>query len=168
LRFHCSNVEETRAAARALGAVVRDEPARGLILALAGPLGAGKTHFVKGLAEGLGIDPDAVTSPTFVIMNQYAASWGSLGHVDLYRLARAEELDDAGFLDLLVPGAVVAIEWFDRFPHALPSDRLEVRLARPPGDEGSRSFAVSAKGVSSQSHMERWLRRLAGAALAHD
>jgi tRNA threonylcarbamoyladenosine biosynthesis protein TsaE len=160
LHFHCRDLDATLAAARALAAAVREDPKRGLILGLSGPLGAGKTHFVKGLAGGLGLDPDVVSSPTFVIMNQYSADWGSLGHIDLYRLESADELDDAGFLDLLTPGAVLAIEWSDRFPRALPADRLEVRLERSPESQDSRSFSVSAKGKDSQALFEAWARRL--------
>lgn len=165
MRLLCRSVDETRRAAIGLARSVSQEPGRGLILGLSGPLGAGKTHFVKGLAEGFGIDPDRVSSPTFVIVNEYAADFGSLAHVDLYRLETAAELDDTGFLDLLVPGAVVAVEWADRFPTALPADRLEVRLERVPGDEGSRSLAASATGRGSRALLEAW-RHTLDAALA--
>lgn len=158
MRFRCLGVEATRGVSMALSQVVE---ASGLILSLIGPLGAGKTAFVKGLAEGLGIDPSGVASPTFVIANQYPARSGRrLAHVDLYRLATAEELEDVGFLDLLEPGAVVAVEWGDRLPGALPRDRLELRIDRDAGSEESRSFSASATGRDSQRVLEAWETRL--------
>lgn len=168
LRFRCGTIDETRAAAAALAGAIGDE---GLVLALIGPLGAGKTAFVKGLAAGLGIDPEAVSSPTFVIANQYATGDRPLAHVDLYRLEHADQLDDAGFVDMLEPGAVVAVEWADRLPEALPADRLELRIERagtaPTGSKAgadeSRSFAVSATREGSREILEAWEKALRAA-----
>ncbi|MFP6624438.1 MAG: tRNA (adenosine(37)-N6)-threonylcarbamoyltransferase complex ATPase subunit type 1 TsaE [Myxococcota bacterium] len=158
MRFRCADIEATRVASLALSHVI---DAKGLTLSLIGPLGAGKTAFVKGLAEGLGIDPAGVSSPTFVIANQYASPDGrQLAHVDLYRLETVSELDDVGFLDMLEPGAIVAVEWGDRLPDALPRDRLELRVDREAGAEESRSFAVSATGRDSQRVLEAWQSRL--------
>jgi tRNA threonylcarbamoyladenosine biosynthesis protein TsaE len=155
-------VEATRAASLVLAQVVE---AAGLTLSLIGPLGAGKTVFVKGLAEGLGIDPAGVSSPTFVIANQYQSLDGRrLAHVDLYRLETAGQLEDVGFLDMLEPGAVVAVEWGDRLPDALPPDRLELRVYRDAGAEDSRSFAASATGEDSRRVLEAWESRLRDAA----
>jgi tRNA threonylcarbamoyladenosine biosynthesis protein TsaE len=160
LRFHCRDPEATWQAAGALARVLAESPEQGLILALVGPLGAGKTHFVKGLAAGLGVEPDQVASPTFVIVSQYRAGERMLAHVDLYRLQSAEDLDDVGFLDLLEPAAVVAVEWADRFPEALPRDRLELRVERSEAVEGSRSFTASATGEGSQRLESAWRKRL--------
>ena len=158
MRFRCADIEATRVASLALSHVI---DAKGLTLSLIGPLGAGKTAFVKGLAEGLGIDPAGVSSPTFVIANQYASPDGrQLAHVDLYRLETVSELDDVGFLDMLEPGGIVAVEWGDRLPDALPRDRLELRVDREAGTEESRSFAVSATGRDSQRVLEAWQSRL--------
>ena len=111
--------EATRAAAGALARAVGPE---GLLIALIGPLGAGKTVFAKGLAEGLGIDPAVVASPTFVIASEYPVPDGRrLAHIDLYRVESAAELEAAGFLDWLEPGVLVAVEWADRLPEALPA-----------------------------------------------
>jgi tRNA threonylcarbamoyladenosine biosynthesis protein TsaE len=162
LRFRCTGVDATRAAARALAVAIGSD---GLTLGLIGPLGAGKTAFVKGLAEGLGIDPAGVSSPTFVIMNQYTAGDRRLAHVDLYRLESAQELDDTGFVDVLEPGTIVAVEWADRLPQALPADRLELHIDRVglAGDESeSRSLVASAKGMGSQSVLEAWENGLRG------
>jgi tRNA A37 threonylcarbamoyladenosine biosynthesis protein TsaE len=84
-----------------------------------------------------------------------------LAHVDLYRVRSAQELDDAGFVDLLEPGAVVAVEWADRAPAALPKERLELTLARVPGDPDSRSAAANATGREAQAVLTAWERRLA-------
>jgi tRNA threonylcarbamoyladenosine biosynthesis protein TsaE len=102
---------ETVAAGRELGRTLRP----GDLVLLSGPLGAGKTAFVRGLAEGLGCDPDEVSSPTFTIVQEYAGPV-PLQHVDLYRLDPAD-VDDLGLEDLL-EGAVMAVEWPDRWRRA--------------------------------------------------
>jgi tRNA threonylcarbamoyladenosine biosynthesis protein TsaE len=148
--------EATRAAARALA---RGLCGRGLLVALVGPLGAGKTVFVKGLAEGLGLDPDRVASPTFVIASEYATPAGlRLAHVDLYRVESAAELDAAGFRDLLAGDALVAVEWADRLPEALPRDRLEVRIARRScaGEATHRELSAVALGPAAEAALARW------------
>jgi tRNA threonylcarbamoyladenosine biosynthesis protein TsaE len=136
----------------------------GALVALIGPLGAGKTLFVKGLAEGLGLDPASVASPTFVIASEYATPDGRrLAHVDLYRLHSEAELEAAGFLDLLAPGAIVAVEWSDRLPGALPEDRLEVVISRAAGADG-RLVAASALGPLAEATLVRWRARVGGEA----
>lgn len=127
-------------------------------MALVGPLGAGKTAFVKGLAEGLGVDPDEVASPTFVIASEYRAAAGlRLVHVDLYRVASEGELESTGFRDLLAPEIVLAVEWADRFPEALPRDRLEVRIEPGEGREATQRdiFAIALGPVAAQV-LARW------------
>ena len=95
------------------------------ILLLWGELGAGKTAFVRGLAEGLGIDPAEVSSPTFTLIQEYRGGRLPLVHVDLYRL-QAKEVDDLG-LEELGSGGVVAIEWPDRLPREMPA-AIDVRI----------------------------------------
>ena len=164
LRFRSRGIDGTQLAGSALGAVTAN---RGLVVALVGALGAGKTVFVKGLAEGLGVNPALVASPTFSIVNEYQSQDADqrgrgtrLAHVDLYRLERREELEDAGFLDLLEPDAVVAVEWGDRFPGALPEDRLVIELVRPAGEAGSRLFEASALGEASAAVLADWRESL--------
>jgi tRNA threonylcarbamoyladenosine biosynthesis protein TsaE len=94
----------------------------GAVVLLAGQLGSGKTAFVRGLAEGLGADGEAVSSPTFTIVQEYRGRV-TLQHVDLYRLSPAEVEDLA--LDELGEGNVVAVEWPDRWLHA-PDDAIRV------------------------------------------
>lgn len=130
-------------------------------MALIGALGAGKTVFVRGLAEGLGLDPALVASPTFSIVNEYADARGTrLAHVDLYRLERSAELEDVGFLDLLEPDAVVAVEWGDRFPNALPADRLVLEFVRPQGQPESRHCQACALGESAAAVLADWQQAL--------
>ena len=135
-----------------------------MVLGLVGTLGAGKTLFVKGLAEGLGVDPALVASPTFAIVNEYSGARGTrLAHVDLYRLERADELEEVGFVDLLEPNAVVAVEWADRFPDALPSDRLQLELVRPRNAPEERRFRACALGSDARAVLARWRIELGGA-----
>jgi tRNA threonylcarbamoyladenosine biosynthesis protein TsaE len=162
LRLRSRSPEASRAAACALA---RSLDERGLLVALAGPLGAGKTVFVKGLAEGLGIDPARVASPSFVIASEYEAPSGArLAHLDLYRVESAGELEAAGFLDLLEPGALVAVEWADRFPEALPADRLELRLERPVGETAGAQRVLSAEGLGAVAAevLDRWREAIGG------
>src|SRR5262245_20863488 len=108
-QFVSHSEAETRAAARALAR----ELGAGATLLLSGDLGAGKTAFVKGLAEGLGLDPDDVTSPTFTLVHEYRGGRLPLVHVDLYRLDGAD-LDDIGLDGDVAAESVVAIEWAER------------------------------------------------------
>ena len=110
----------------------------GTFVLLYGDLGAGKTAFVRGLAAGLGANPDDVSSPTFVIMQHYKGRT-PLTHVDLYRLESAAAVDDLG-LDELVSGGVLAIEWAERLPRS-PDDRVEVRIEDLGGSD--RKITVS-------------------------
>jgi tRNA threonylcarbamoyladenosine biosynthesis protein TsaE len=156
LRWTSPNPEATHAAAGRLASAL---DAAGLVIGLVGPLGAGKTAFVKGLAQGLGLDPAQIASPTFVIACEYETAAGRrLAHVDCLRVESEAELEAAGFLDLLVPGVVLAVEWSDRFPAALPADHLELRMARAiePGAATRRELNAVAFGPVSQAALARW------------
>ena len=117
---------ETIAVGRDLGRRL----AAGDVVLLEGPLGAGKTAFARGLAEGLGCDTAAVASPTFTIVHEYPGPV-PLQHVDLYRLNPAE-VDDLGLEDLM-DGQVLAVEWPDRWRQA-PSGALLVSIEPAGGD----------------------------------
>jgi len=121
-RYVTRSERGTRALARALA---EDLPP-GTTVLLSGDLGAGKTAFVRGLADGLGIDPDQVTSPTFTLVHEYRGGRVPLVHVDLYRLDRAD-LDEIGLDPDLAAGGIVAIEWAERLSH--PVDGVRVHLA---------------------------------------
>jgi tRNA threonylcarbamoyladenosine biosynthesis protein TsaE len=153
LQLHSPSPEATRRLAAALARALE----RGLLVALVGPLGAGKTVFVQGLAAGLGVAPEAVASPTFVIAHEHlAASGRRLAHVDCYRVGSVAELEAAGFLDLLEPGAVVAVEWGDRFAEALPADHLRVSFASRAGEGSRRWLSAVAFGPAAEALLARW------------
>ena len=98
------------------------------VVALVGDLGAGKTHFVKGLLEGLE-SSDEATSPTFTLLHEYRNGPLPVYHFDFYRLNDRAEIDQIGFADYLSAGGVSVIEWADRFPDALPQRTRWLRLA---------------------------------------
>jgi tRNA threonylcarbamoyladenosine biosynthesis protein TsaE len=157
LRFRSSNPGETRAIARRLAAATLaiEETGRvGFVVALEGPLGAGKTQWAKGLAAGFDVAPDLVVSPTFVIANEYEGR-RRLVHADLYRLESDAELEAAGLLDWLAPDTVLVVEWADRFPAALPSDRVRVRLARSAEAAEVRAIEIDATGPLARRVLDR-------------
>jgi tRNA threonylcarbamoyladenosine biosynthesis protein TsaE len=126
--------QETAAIATALA----DELQAGDVLLLSGTLGAGKTAFVRGLAEGLGIDPRDVSSPTFTLVHEYRGGRFTLYHVDLYRLDRAAT-DDLGLDELGVRDGVLAIEWPDRLTHPLEGARtIRIEIV----DDATRRISI--------------------------
>ena len=129
--------EETASAGESLAATLRP----GDVVLLYGDLGAGKTAFVRGLARGLGATSDAVSSPTFTIVQEYAARAVTLYHVDLYRLEPAE-IDDLGLDDLVSSDGIVAVEWADRW-RGRPDDVTEVKIADLGEDRRSIEIARS-------------------------
>lgn len=102
----------------------------GEVLAICGPLGSGKTHLIKGIAAGAGAqDREGVTSPTFVLVNQYAGRF-DLYHIDAYRLDSVADFERLGFDDFCYPDSVVLIEWADKVEAALAGSRpLRIDLA---------------------------------------
>lgn len=116
----------------AVGSDLAGSLTAGSVVLLTGDLGAGKTAFVRGLAAGLGIDPEAVSSPTFTLIQEYRGGRLPLHHVDLYRL-RSIEVDDLGLDELTLEAGVTAIEWPDRLPRAFAS-AVHVRIEHGDGD----------------------------------
>jgi tRNA threonylcarbamoyladenosine biosynthesis protein TsaE len=110
--------DETADVARELAAALK----AGDVILLSGNLGAGKTAFVRGLASGLGIDPEAVSSPTFTLVHEYRGGRLTLYHADLYRLERIAT-EEIGLEEMGVADGVLAIEWPDRLAHAMPGAR---------------------------------------------
>lgn len=153
----CSRTpEETSTMAAGLAAAwLATADSRCLVLNLNGPLGAGKTAFVKGLATGMGFAPDQVSSPTFVLANQYPSPAGLwLHHVDFYRIEAFSELESIGFYDLIEPRSVLAVEWGDRFSEALPCDRIDITLQSEGAEQ--RLFSVRARGRSLGPLVASW------------
>jgi tRNA threonylcarbamoyladenosine biosynthesis protein TsaE len=116
----------------------------GAVVALVGPLGAGKTHLTRAVAEGLGIaDSRVVSSPTFVLIQEYRARL-PIYHFDAYRLRGEGEFLDLGAHEYLEGGGVCLIEWADRVPGCLPAEHLRVELAVT--GESSRRATLTAIG----------------------
>lgn len=114
--------DETMGIARELAATLGP----GAVVLLRGDLGAGKTAFVRGLASGLGVDAEDVSSPTFTLVHEYRGGRLPLYHADLYRLPEGASIDDLG-LDEVAEDGVLAIEWPERLDRQLP-EAIEIRL----------------------------------------
>ena len=124
----------------AIGRELAQQLAPGAVVAFTGDLGAGKTAFVRGMAQGLGIS-QRVTSPTFTIVNEYEGGRLPLFHFDMYRLGSADELFDIGWEDYLARGGVCAVEWSENVSDALDGDCLRVDIRRG-GDDSQRIITV--------------------------
>jgi tRNA threonylcarbamoyladenosine biosynthesis protein TsaE len=119
------SVDETCALGRRLADVLD----AGAVVALYGDLGTGKTHLVKGLAEGLGISPSTVRSPTFTILHTYTDGRCPLHHFDAYRVQTPDEFVELGFEEYVHADGITCIEWADRVEALLPPDTLRLRLS---------------------------------------
>jgi tRNA threonylcarbamoyladenosine biosynthesis protein TsaE len=136
--------EETVALGRRIGRAAQ----AGDCLALIGELGSGKTHFAKGVAEGLGAAAAReVTSPTFVLCREYLDGRLPFYHLDAYRLAGARDLEGIGAEEMLEGDGVAALEWADRAPEILPKDHLAIRF-EVTGDS-SRRLTFTSHGSRS-------------------
>lgn len=136
--YESNSESDTRAIAARLAAELQP----GAVLLLSGDLGAGKTAFTKGLAEGLGVDPGEVTSPTFTLVHEYRDGRLPLIHVDLYRLEKVD-LDELGMDVDLADQGVLAIEWSDRLIR-VPAGAVSVQIAAT--GEDVRTITVSRQG----------------------
>ena len=124
----------------AIGREMAQRLAPGAVVAFTGDLGAGKTAFVRGMAQGLGIS-QRVTSPTFTIVNEYEGGRLPLFHFDLYRLGDPEELFDIGWEDYLARGGVCAVEWSENVAGALEDEPIRVDIRRGAHD-GQRMISI--------------------------
>ncbi|MCL2137184.1 MAG: tRNA (adenosine(37)-N6)-threonylcarbamoyltransferase complex ATPase subunit type 1 TsaE [Coriobacteriia bacterium] len=134
------------------------------VLLLSGDLGAGKTEFTKGIAEGLSVD-EPVNSPTFNLLMVHELAAGpealppkphALYHFDLYRLDDSSQLEDLDYFGLLEDGGLSVVEWGDRFPEALPLDFLHVRISIL--DDNTRQLQFASFGKRSQQRLTEWMR----------
>jgi tRNA threonylcarbamoyladenosine biosynthesis protein TsaE len=159
LTLSSRSVEDTRRIGAAVATVL--EP--GVVLLLVGGLGAGKTAFVQGVAEGLGVE-GRVTSPTFTMVASYPTSAGrgigTLLHADLYRVGSGAEADDLAIAELVEDGAVACVEWGDVAPEVVGKHRVQVRLVLGAGED-DRTIEI-AEGVLDDDALRRalsaWLR----------
>lgn len=143
--------EETHALGVRLGGLLRPGDFVGLI----GDLGAGKTHLVRGVAEGAEVPRSEVASPTFAIVYPYSGRI-PLYHADLYRLTSYDDLYSTGFLDMIEAGdGASLVEWLDRIPAAAPREFLRVTLRHGGGDV--RELTAEAFGERPAALLDTWL-----------
>ena len=135
-QFVTKNAAQTLALGVQLGEALRGG---GRVVALFGPMGMGKTVFVSGVARGMGLS-DAVSSPTFAIVNVYGAN-DALCHFDMYRVSTWEDLASTGFFEYMDAGSVLCIEWSENIENALPDDAIRVTLA-PGAEEDERIITI--------------------------
>lgn len=128
--------EQTELLGKKLAAFLRP----GDVIAYYGDLGAGKTAFTRGLAAGLGIR-EAVTSPTYTIVNEYLSGRMPLFHFDMYRLGSSEELFDIGWEDYLARGGVCAVEWSENVADAL-TDAISITIEKDPAQLDWRKITI--------------------------
>jgi tRNA threonylcarbamoyladenosine biosynthesis protein TsaE len=147
IEFTCPTATDTRAAAGRLASLCR----AGDVIVLVGRLGAGKTAFVGGLADGLGVD-ERVVSPSFVLMRRYDSGFVPLIHVDVYRVGSMLEFEDLEVLELGRDGVVV-IEWGDAVGPELPPDRLRVEI--DVHEDESRTIRLIPLGRWSERPLEQ-------------
>lgn len=140
MQYITHSPEETRALGRTLAQALWG----GAVVAFTGDLGAGKTAFVSGMAEGLGIE-ERVTSPTFTIVNEYEGGRLPLFHFDMYRLGSADELFHIGWEDYLARNGVCAVEWSENVEEALDGDTVRVDISR---GEDDNSRVITIEGVT--------------------
>lgn len=155
VEFISRNAEQTRRVGMRLGAMLET----GDVIGLEGDLGAGKTTLVQGLAAGWG-SLDAVSSPTFVLVNVYRRlQGGSLFHLDAYRLSGSAEAIDLD-LDALIDTGPLVVEWADRVQDVLPAERLWIRM-RWVSDE-QRDMIITASGKRYETLLAKFRRQVLG------
>ncbi len=145
--------QRTRQLGEALGRLLQP----GDFVALLGELGTGKTEFARGLAEGCGVAPEVVASPTFALLHLYQGRI-PLIHADLFRLASEEDLFGTGYYELRdSDSAAVVVEWADRISTAVPEDALRIHFTSGPA-EGDRRLTATGTGAVSRQRLRDWAR----------
>ena len=150
-----SSPEQTWRTGQVLGRLLN----AGDTVCLYGDLGAGKTNFTYGIAQGLEVNDQYITSPTYTFVNDYEGRV-PLYHLDLYRLEEPGELENIGFEEYLESDGVTVIEWADRAEDELPADRLSVYLSAV--DEESREIGFLAEGERYEKLIEDLKKELNG------
>ena len=147
LQFDSLSENDTQRLGLALGRAASPET----VVALCGEMGSGKTRFVRAVVEGLEGSPTDVSSPTFVLLQQYSARL-PVHHADAYRLTSETDFLDLGPEEWLTGPGVVLIEWADRISNCLPEDRLDVSITST--GETSRRFALSGAGPKARGLLD--------------
>lgn len=123
--FRTQSPSETERIGENLGKTIKD----GMVVAMFGDLGAGKTAFTRGFARGMGIDCD-VSSPTFALVNEYRGNSRTLYHFDMYRISGWDDLYSTGYFDYLDAGGCLIIEWSENIEAILPEDCIRVTITK--------------------------------------
>lgn len=147
--FSLKNANDTIKLGNVLGSVLE----AGDVVCLNGDLGAGKTLLSKSIAEGMGIEPEDVTSPTFAIMNIYDSGSIPIYHFDWYRLNDVDELYDIGYEEYLDSDGVCIIEWADLFKEELPEGYLDINIAI--SSKGGRTLKMTTHGKRYEAISEK-------------
>ena len=137
----------SREATYEIGKGLGEKAAPGSIFALAGDLGAGKTVFAKGFAEGVGVK-ETVTSPTFTIMQLYESGRIPLAHFDVYRIEDPDELDEIGFDEYIGGDGTALIEWADQIADLLPPETIWITITKTSsGNENERIIEIIGDNI---------------------
>ena len=146
--FCAKNISDTDRLGRILAEVLEG----GTVVSLIGTLGAGKTRLVQAVAEHLGVPLETVTSPTFVLLNEYDGE-KPIYHFDTYRLESETQFRNLGPNDYFEGTGISFVEWGDKYPDSLPPDRLEIRIEIDAND--ARTFTINAIGNGYQHLIEK-------------
>jgi len=152
MKKYIENVEKTIILGEILGKILKSKD----IICLDGDLGAGKTHFSKGVALGLEIEED-ITSPTFTIVQEYEGRF-PFYHFDVYRIERSEEMYNIGFDDYLSKDGVIIIEWSKIIEDVLPQERMDIEISY--ALEGGRNFEFKAYGDRHEQLLEEFKQEI--------
>lgn len=157
LHIELSDIAATESFASELAKAI-DRP---ITIALNGTLGAGKTQLTRFLCCALGVPAESVTSPTYVLLQRYRGERFEIYHFDFYRLENANQVWDLGFDELQESGAILLVEWAEKFPETLPEDHLTVHLSLPNSMDSvhviptRRDVEVGSTGPSSVQIVRR-------------
>lgn len=151
---------DSLATTSAIAASVAGLARRGDLIVLAGEMGAGKTAFVKGFGQAIGVS-EPITSPTYTLIHSYPAGRVTLHHADIYRLTTHHEVADLALSELLESDGIVMVEWGDVVAGSL-GDHVLVRLEFDEADTDARKIAISAAGRAWAARWDEMERRLAG------
>jgi tRNA threonylcarbamoyladenosine biosynthesis protein TsaE len=140
MAFQTKSASETIRLGKRIGALLQP----GDVVALSGELGAGKTHFIKGLATGAGVGKSTyVSSPSFTLINEYPGKV-PFYHIDLFRLESQKEAEGLGLEDYFQGGGITAIEWADKIPRLLPKEMVSIHIVYT--GKNTRSIKMIGKG----------------------
>ena len=143
-RSHSASPDETFALGRTFAASLKP----GAVVCLSGNLGTGKTQFIKGVCEGLAVRA-RVTSPTFTIVNEYPVAWGTVVHIDVFRIGSRAEAEGLGLRDYFNERCICLIEWPERIAHLLPVPRIEIVIDYGETDSARELTIREVEGVAA-------------------